>query len=296
MEAELNTSQPQTRLAQRRHFWRRPRLFASLRAYVALFIFVIIFLTPFYWMIATALKSETQLFALPPVWVPAPPIFENFLNVFREVPFGRFIVNSAILVFWNVLGQVLSCTLIAYGFARLRFPGRNVLFLILLGTLMVPEQVTLVPQFILFAKLGWVNTYLPLILPAFTGSPFLIFLMRQYMMTIPLELDEAATIDGASRLQILRHIIVPLSVPALVLVGVFTFTWVWNDFMGPLIYLNDPAKFTVSLGLGFFHGARETSWHLLMAASLMSMIPPVVLFLLAHPRLLGGLAAAGLKG
>jgi len=266
------------------------------RGYVVLIIFAILFLTPFYWMFATALKGSEQVFQLPPAWVPQPLVWENFAQVFREVPFGRFLTNSVVLVVWNVVGQVTSCTLIAYGFARLRFPGRNVLFMILLATLMVPSQVTLVPQFILFAKLGWVNTYLPLILPAFTGSPFLIFLMRQYMMTIPLDLDEAATIDGASRLQILRHVIVPISGPALVLVAVFTFTNVWNDFMGPLIYLNDPEKFTVSLGLSFFQGAKETSWHLLMAGSLMSMIPPMILFFLAQKRLLGGLAAAGLKG
>ncbi|HZD10549.1 MAG TPA: carbohydrate ABC transporter permease [Candidatus Binatia bacterium] len=294
MQIELDAKRGKKRQAPG-SFW-RPRHVHGARSYLVLLLFALIFLTPFYWMVATALKSEVQLFALPPAWVPSPPIFENFARVFQEVPFGRFVVNSAILVFWNVIGQLISTTLIAYGFARLRFPGRSVLFLILLGTLMVPDQVTLVPQFILFAKLGWVNTFLPLILPAFTGSPFLIFLMRQYMMTIPLDLDEAATIDGASRLQILRYIIVPLCSPALVLVAVFTFTWVWNDFMGPLIYLTDPAKFTVSLGLGFFHGARETSWHLLMAASLMSMIPPVVLFLIAQRRLLGGLAAAGLKG
>ncbi|MFQ5433723.1 MAG: carbohydrate ABC transporter permease, partial [Anaerolineae bacterium] len=241
-------------------------------------------------------KGNKQLFQLPPAWVPNPLAWQNFAQVFKEVPFGRFLTNSVVLVVWNVVGQVVSCTLIAYGFARLRFPGRDALFLVLLATLMVPRQVTLVPQFILFAKLGWVNTYLPLILPAFTGSPFLIFLMRQYMMTIPLDLDEAATIDGASRLQILRHVIMPISVPALILVAVFTFTDVWNDFMGPLIYLNDPKKFTVSLGLSFFQGAKETSWHLLMAGSLMSMIPPMILFFLAQKRLLGGLAATGLKG
>lgn len=276
--------------------WNGRKLLTTTRGYVVLLIFAVLFLTPFYWMFATALKGNEQLFQLPPAWVPNPLVWENFAQVFREVPFARFLTNSVVLVVWNVVGQVISCTLIAYGFARLRFPGRNALFLILLATLMVPKQVTLVPQFILFAKLGWVNTYLPLILPAFTGSPFLIFLMRQYMMTIPLDLDEAATIDGASRLQILRHVIMPISGPALVLVAVFTFTDVWNDFMGPLIYLNDPEKFTVSLGLSFFQGARDTSWHLLMAGSLMSMIPPMILFFLAQKRLLGGLAAAGIKG
>lgn len=276
--------------------YRRRKFWTTTRGYLVLFLFALLFLTPFYWMIATALKGNEQLFQIPPSWVPNPLAWENFAQVFKEVPFGRFFRNSAVLVTWNVVGQVISTTLIAYGFARLRFPGRNFLFLIVLATLMVPSQVTLVPQFILFAKLGWVNTYLPLILPAFTGSPFLIFLMRQYLMTIPLDLDEAATIDGASRLQVLRHVIVPMAGPAIVLVAVFTFTDVWNDFMGPLIYLNDPNKFTVSLGLSFFQGARETSWDLLMAGSLMSMIPPMILFFLAQRRLLGGLAATGLKG
>lgn len=268
----------------------------TIRAYVVLLVLCVIFVTPFYWMFVTALKTEEQLFALPPAWVPAPAVFQNFVQVFREVPFARFIGNTVYLVAWNIVGQLIATSLVAYGFARLRFPGRNILFLILLGTLMLPSQVTLVPQFILFAKLGWVNTYLPLIVPAFTGSPFLIFMVRQYMMTIPFDLDEAATIDGANRLQILRHVILPLTAPVLMLVVVFTFVDVWNDFMGPLIYLNDPNKFTVSLGLSFFRGARETSWHLLMAASLMSMIPPMTLFLFAQKRLLGGLASIGIKG
>ena len=271
-------------------------LFTTVRGYTILILFAIVFLIPFYWMFATALKGNDQLFQIPPAWVPNPAVWGNFAQVFREVPFDKFLINSTVLVFWNVIGQVLSCTLVAYGFARLRFPGRNILFFILLATLMIPRQVTLVPQFILFAKLGWVNTYLPLILPAFGGSPFLIFLMRQYMMTIPLDLDAAATIDGANRLQILRHVIAPISMPAIVLVAVFTFTDVWNDFMGPLIYLNDPDKFTVTLGLSFFQGAKETSWDLLMAGALMAMIPPMILFFIAQKRLLGGLAAAGIKG
>ncbi len=271
-------------------------LFTTVRGYTILILFAIVFLIPFYWMFATALKGDDQLFQIPPAWLPNPAVWDNFAQVFREVPFGKFLINSTVLVIWNVFGQVLSCTLVAYSFARLRFPGRNILFFVLLATLMIPRQVTLVPQFILFAKLGWVNTYLPLILPAFGGSPFLIFLMRQYMMTIPLDLDAAATIDGANRLQILRHIIAPISMPAIVLVAVFTFTDVWNDFMGPLIYLNDPDKFTVTLGLSFFQGAKETSWDLLMAGALMAMIPPMILFFIAQKRLLGGLAAAGIKG
>ena len=276
--------------------WLHPKLLETLRGYFFLVLLGLIFLIPFYWMVVTAFKTEAQLFEIPPAWFPKPLAFENFSQVFKEVPFANFIVNSAMLVTWNVIGQVFATMMVAYGFSRFRFPGRNTLFMILLATMMVPKQVTLVPQFILFSKLGWVNTYLPLILPAFGGSPYLIFLVRQYMMSIPFDLDEAATIDGASRWQILWKVIFPLTVPALILVVVFTFVGVWNDFMGPLIYLNNPEMFMVTLGLSFFQGAKETSWQLLMAGSLMAMVPPVVLFLIAQRRLLGGIAATGIKG
>ncbi len=272
------------------HFWRK------VRNYAVLVLLALFFMVPFYAMVSTALKTEEQLFQIPPAWIPHPFAWENFIQVFKEVPFGRFILNSAFLVTVNVIGQVLATSLVAYGFSRFRFWGRDVLFVILLATLMIPKQVVLVPQFILFAKLGWVNTYLPLTVPAFMGSAFLIFMVRQYMMSIPLDLDEAAMIDGASRWQILWRIIFPISTPILVLVVIFTFVDVWNDFMGPLIYLNDPLKFTVSLGLSFFQGAKSTSWHLLMAAVMMAMIPPITLFLIAQKRLLGGIASAGIKG
>jgi multiple sugar transport system permease protein len=195
-----------------------------------------------------------------------------------------------------VAGELFAVTLVAYGFARLRFPGRSILFLMMLSTLMIPYHVTLVPRFILFSKLGWINTYLPLTVPAFTGSSFLIFLMRQYMMTIPFDLDEAAYIDGANRFDVFWRIILPLSRPALVLVVVFTFVGVWNDFLQPLIYLNDPQLFTVSLGLSFFQGTRETNWNLLMAGSLLATIPPLLLFFFAQRQLIGGISIEGLKG
>jgi ABC-type glycerol-3-phosphate transport system permease component len=162
--------------------------------------------------------------------------------------------------------------------------------------MMIPSTITLVPQFILFARLGLVGSYLPLILQAFAGSPYLIFLMRQYMLTIPLELDEAATLDGANRLQTLVYVLSPLMVPALVLVSVFTFVDVWNDFLRPLVYLNDPAKFTVSIGLAFFQGTKFTAWEMLMAGSLMAMLPPALLFFIAQRRLMGGIAATAIKG
>jgi multiple sugar transport system permease protein len=264
--------------------------------YLALGIVTVVLVLPLYWMLATALKDPTQTFALPPQWVPNPVEWRNFVSVFEEVPFGRFIINTVIIVAFNIIGQLFAVTLVAYGFARLRFPGRSFLFLLMLSTLMIPYHVTLVPRFILFSKLGWVNTYLPLIVPAFTGSSFLIFMVRQYMMSIPFELDEAAYIDGASRFDVFWRIVLPLSRPALVLVVVFTFVGTWNDFLQPLIYLNDPQLFTVSLGLSFFQGTRETNWNLLMAGSLMATIPPLILFFIAQRQLIGGIAIEGLKG
>lgn len=264
--------------------------------YATLFAVAAVLILPLYWMVATSLKSPMQTFAIPPEFVPNPVEWRNFVSVFEEVPFGRFIINTFILVGLNIAGELFAVTLVAYGFARVRFPGRSVLFLLMLSTLMIPYQVTLVPRFILFSKLGWINTYLPLFVPAFAGSSFLIFLVRQYMMSIPYDLDEAAFIDGASRLQVFWNIILPLSRPALVLVVVFTFVGVWNDFLQPLIYLNDPQLFTVSLGLSFFQGTRETNWNLLMAGSLLATIPPLLLFFFAQRQLIGGIAIEGIKG
>lgn len=286
---------PVTPRAGQRRFL-SPRFWNSAQAYLILILITVLLITPFYWMVATALRSPDQVLKLPPSWVPNPITLENFPRVFEEVPFARFIGNTFILVFWNVLGQIFATTCVAYGFSRFRFPGRDVLFLILLGTLMIPSTITLVPQFILFARLKLVGSYLPLILPAFAGSPYLIFLMRQYMMTIPLELDEAAMLDGANRLQTLVYVMMPLLVPALVLVTVFTFVDVWNDFLRPLVYLNDPAQFTVSIGLSFFQGTRFTAWEMLMAGSLMAMLPPALLFFVAQRRLMGGIAMTAIKG
>lgn len=272
------------------------RVWHNVFGYGALLIVAAALMLPLYWMVSTAVKSPAQMFEIPPAWIPNPVDFSSFPKVFQEVPFGRFLVNTIIIVALNIVGHLVSVTLIAYGFARLRFPGRSVLFLIMLSTLMIPYHVTLVPRFILFSKLGWINTYLPLTVPAFTGSAFLIFLVRQYMMSIPFDLDEAAYIDGASRFGVFWRIILPLSRPALMLVIVFTFVGTWNDFLQPLIYLNDPNMFTVSLGLSLFQGARETNWNLLMAGSLLATIPPLILFFIAQRQLIGGISIEGLKG
>ncbi|NLE51511.1 MAG: carbohydrate ABC transporter permease [Chloroflexi bacterium] len=272
------------------------KVFNNVSGYSVLLVLSAVFMIPLYWMFSTAVKSPQQTFAIPPEWIPAPAQWDNFGQVFDEVPFGRFYLNTLFLAGANIVGHLVSVTLVAYGFARLRFPGRNILFLIMLSTLMIPYQVTLVPRFIMFAKLGLINSYWPLILPAFTGTPFLIFLVRQYMMSIPFDLDEAAYIDGATRFDVFWRIIIPLARPALMLVVVFTFIDVWNDFLQPLIYLNDPNMFTVSLGLSFFQGARETNWNLLMAGSVLAMLPPLFLFFFAQKQLIGGISVEGLKG
>jgi multiple sugar transport system permease protein len=277
-------------------FFTNPRTWTRARDYTVLAVFSVLLITPFYWMIATSLRSPEQVLKIPPTLFPNPVVFDNYLKVFQEVPFARFIGNSFFLAFWNIIGQIFATSCVAYGFSRFRFPGRNGMFLILLGTLMIPNTITLVPQFILFSKLGLVNSYLPLILPAFGGSPYLIFLMRQYMLTIPIELDEAAMLDGANRLQTLIHILLPLMAPALVLVTVFSFVDVWNDFMRPLVFLNDPNQYTVSIGLAFFQGTRFTAWEMLMAGSVMSMLPPAILFFLTQKRLMGGIAMTAIKG
>lgn len=294
MMADTALSQPAARTALFDE--RQIELLQKILGYIMLIAVAALLVLPLYWMVATSLKGQEQMFQLPPEWVPNPAQFDNFVQVFQEVPFGRFLVNTIIIVALNIVGELVAVTLVAYGFARVRFPGRSILFLVMLSTLMIPYHVTLVPRFILFSKLGWINTYLPLTVPAFTGSAFLIFLVRQYMMSIPFDLDEAAYIDGATRFGVFWRIILPLSRPALVLVVVFTFVGTWNDFLQPLIYLNDPNMFTVSLGLSFFQGARETNWNLLMAGSLLATIPPLILFFIAQRQLIGGISIEGLKG
>ena len=274
----------------------RIRLARAALGYAALTLVAAVFLIPFAWTVSTAFKTKAQTYVFPPVWIPSPVNWDNFAEVFRRWPFLIFLRNSLFIVFWNVLGQVLSVILVAYGFARLRFPGRDVLFLIMLGTLMIPYQVTLIPTFIVYKLLGWLDTYLPLTVPAFTGGPFFIFLVRQYMMTLPLELDDAARIDGCNTFQVLSKILLPLCVPPVTVVTVFTFVWVWNDFFGPLIYLQDINKFTVAVGLNFFRGHYRIEWNLLMAASLMAMLPCLVLYAFSQRLLIGGIASVGLKG
>lgn len=258
--------------------------------------FSFIFMIPLFWSLSTSLKSLEQVFAIPPTWIPDPIKWSNYLRLFIEAPFFRFIGNSVLLVVLNVIGQVVSVSMVAFGFGRLRFPGKNFLFILMLSTLMIPYYVTLIPTFVMYNYFGWINTYIPLVLPAFTGSSYLIFLVRQFVLTIPLELDDAARIDGCSTFKLFWNIITPLLVPALTLVVVFTVVGTWNDFFGPLIYLSDTNKYPLSLGLVLLQGQRETDWPLLMAATLISVLPLLIIYFFAQKKLIGGIASVGLKG
>jgi multiple sugar transport system permease protein len=267
-------------------------------AYTFMTALSLVFAIPLFWMLSTSLKNQTQIFIYPPKWIPNPMQWDNFAEVFRQVPFALYIRNTLWLILWNIVGTVLSNSLVAYSFARMRYPGRDKLFMVLIGTLMIPWTVLMIPTFIAFHMIGWYNTYLPLIVPAFFASPFSVFFMRQYMMTIPLELDEAARIDGAGRLRTLFQVLLPLCKPVLAIMVIGTFTGIWNDLMGPLIYLEDSNKYTVAIGIAMFKSSRlrAIDWNLLMAASLMSTIPLIIIYYSFQDYLIGGIASVGLKG
>ena len=256
----------------------------------------LLFLIPFLWMISSSLKPNYQIFEVPPRWIPDPPQWDNYREALTTLPFDRYMVNTAIITVLTIVGHVLSCTLIAYAFARLRAPGRDVLFLVVLATMMLPYPVTMVPLYVLFKQLGWINTFLPLTVPAFFGSAFYIFLLRQFFLTIPPDFEDAAIIDGANTLQILWRVILPLSMPAVATVAIFTFQAAWNDFLAPLIYLQKPDLYTVTLGLQFFRSTYTTNWAYLMAASLVTSLPVIVVFFLAQRYFIEGITLSGVKG
>ncbi|HMN29450.1 MAG TPA: carbohydrate ABC transporter permease, partial [Caldilineaceae bacterium] len=251
---------------------------------------------PFGWMLATTLKEGPQVCTWPPVWSPSPGRLDNYTKAWSMLPFAQFYWNTIRITFLSIIGTVISCSLAAYGFARLRFRGRDLLFVILLATLMLPSQVTLIPQYIWFARLGWVNTYLPLIVPAFLGNPFSIFLLRQFFMSIPHELDDAAKIDGCSFFGIYSRIIMPLSKAAVGVVAIFSFTYNWNDFLNPLIYLQSIEQFTISLGLRMFQTNTYVDMQSLMAMSVVALIPQLVIFFLAQRHFVQGVVLTGIKG
>src|SRR5687768_7345126 len=261
----------------------------------------IVMLVPLAWMVLTSLKSYDEVIASPPAWLPQEPRWGNYSEALTTFDFARYLLNSLLISALTIAGTLVSCTLAAYAFACLRARGRDAIFALLLGTMMLPAQVTIIPLFKLFASIGWINTWLPLIVPSWLATNvFAIFLLRQFFLAIPRDYIEAARIDGASELRILWSIFIPLSKPVLLTVTVFTFIGTWNDLWGPLIYLHDDAKFTMPVGLLNFIGtsgrAQGSPWHLVMAVSTVMMIPIVILFFLAQRRFIEGIATAGVKG
>jgi multiple sugar transport system permease protein len=263
-----------------------------------LIVVTIMFVVPFYWMLITSLKTQTTVFTTPIQWFPSSLHFENYLTVanYPTFPFLRFMWNSFFYAGMVTLGTVLSCSAVGYGFARLRFPGRDVLFTITVATLMIPFIVTLIPTFVIFRTLGWIGGYAPLIVPSFFGSGFFIFMMRQFFLGLPRELDDAARVDGASEFRIFWQIMLPLVRPALLVMAVFTFTWTWQEFFGPLVYLQDSSKFPLSLGLFTFRARRNTDWHLMMAGATLTTLPLVIIFFAAQRYFLEGIKLTGIKG
>ena len=266
--------------------------------YSLLILLSLVFLFPFYWMVSTALKAEQNVFLWPPQWIPDPVLWSNFKDALSnpQLPFPLFFKNTMILEIGIILGRLISCTFIAYGFARLEAPGKNALFAVLLATLMLPSAVTQIPRFLLFNKIGWVNSFLPLIVPAWFGEAYAIFLMRQFFMTIPRELEEAARMDGANFLQIITKIIVPLSMPVLTVILILSFKDIWNDFFTPLLYLNDLTKYPLSVGLAYFSGQFRVQMSLLMAASVVVLLPLLIVFFVAQKAFVEGISLTGLAG
>lgn len=256
----------------------------------------ILFILPFVWMVSTSLKPDAQIFVFPPIWIPHPFIWGNYPKAVNYIPFFTYLKNTLYLCVMCIIGTTLSSSLIAYSFSRIRWHGRDVLFIVLLSTLMIPYQVTMIPLFIIFRKIGWVGTFKPLWVWSFFGVPFFIFLLRQFFMTIPLELSDAAKIDGASELEIFVRIIFPLSKPVLAVVVLFTLMNTWNAFIGPLIYINDAAKYTLSLGLQQFQTQHGAEWALIMAASVLITIPIIVLFFFTQRTFIQGISLTGIKG
>jgi ABC-type glycerol-3-phosphate transport system permease component len=268
--------------------------------YAALLSLCAVILLPLSWMITVALKPDlTPVFTFPPEWVPTKYFhWENFGRALtrHDQPFLRYTLNTLVIVGGNVAGTLLSCSLVAYAFARLRFRGRDFLFNVLIITMLIPWQVLMIPQFLMFFHIGWYGTYWPLIVPSFFGNAFFIFLIRQYMRTIPRELESAARVDGCNYFQVFWHIVLPLCKPVLAVCVVFVFLGGWNDLLGPLIYLDSNEKFTVAIGVANLVTSGDPALNLLMAANLIMMLPAVLLYFFAQDKLIGGIASVGLKG
>jgi len=274
---------------------RLSRGFRASIAHIVLFVAGLSFLMPFVWMIVTSLKPATQIFVWPPTWIPRPVVWQNYVEAVTTIPFARYLGNTIYIALFNVVGILISCPLVAYGLSRIEWPGRDFLFMVVLASMMLPYAVLMIPTFLIFNALGWIGTFKPLIVPAFLGAPFFIFLLRQFFMTIPFDLSDAATIDGCSEFSIFWHIVLPLSKPALATVALFTFIANWQDFLGPLIYLRDESQYTLSLGMQRFLSEHGAKWAQLMAVSTLTVVPIVLLFFFTQRTFIEGITFSGIK-
>ena len=256
----------------------------------------LMFILPLVFALTSSFKTNGQIMEIPPRWIPNPFHWQNYPEALTYIPFAKYTLNTLIIAVGAITGNLLSCTIIAYGFARLKAPGKNFFFILMLSTMMLVEPVRIIPIYIIFSKLGWVDSFLPMIVPAFFGSPFYIFLLRQFFMGIPRELEDAALIDGANRLQILWRIIIPNAKPALAAVAIFNFQGVWNDFLYPLVFLHNQNNYTIALGLSFFRSTYSVQWGYLMAASVVALLPMVIIFFLAQKTFIEGISFSGIKG
>jgi multiple sugar transport system permease protein len=276
---------------------RLDHLARSVLTYAVLLVLVVSFLLPTAWLISSSFKASTEIFVHPIKWLPDRLSWQNYVEAFTVQPLARFAINTGIVVLFAVAGTVVSSTLVAYSFARLRWPGRDFFFALLLASMMLPEVVTLVPKFILFRQLGWIGTFLPLTVPFwFGGAPFFVFLLRQFFRSLPYELDEAARIDGASSLHILTRIVVPLSAPALTTVVIFSILANYNDFLHPLIYLSRQENWTLALGIRAFNDTYTARWELIFAAATVMLLPMAALFFAAQRSFIQGIQLTGIGG
>lgn len=279
------------------HSAKNEKLAGHVVVHIVLILMGICFLLPFFWMLSTSLKPDNQLFVNPPVWLPNPIEWENYAEAVSVIPFFRYMANTFTVAIFDVLGTIIACPLVAYGLSRLEWKGRDLLFFITIAVMMIPQEVTMIPQFIMYSKFGLTGTFAPLFLPAFFGGrPFMIFLLRQFLMSLPRDLEDAARIDGASEFKIYWRIVLPLVVPGLLTVGLFRFMNSWNDFIGPLLYLNDMDMYTLSIGLQQFTTQYSTQWTLLMAASVLVSLPVVVIYFFVQKRFIEGITFTGIKG
>lgn len=276
---------------------KRKKRFTIVIVYLLLIAGSILCLMPLFWMLRSSLMTNVEIFMVPIRWIPEVFQWKNYKDVFETLPFLKYYANSLTLVAFVVSGAVITSSLCAYGLSRINWVGKKIVFTCIMGSMMLPVAVTIIPTFLMFRSIGLTNSLIPLIIPAWLGGgAFYIFLLRQFFLSIPKDLDEAARIDGATHLQIYGRIILPLTKPSLVVVGMFAFMNTWNDFLGPLIYLNSDDKYTVALGLQLFVGSYRAEWQLMMAAACLVVIPAILVFIIGQKYLIEGITMTGVKG